>query len=59
MDKYKVILTRTYEGYIVMKANSEEEAIKKVEEYEYEDDEKFIVENIGDQSVHIADKINK
>lgn len=55
--KFNVSLCREYFGNIIVEAESEEEAIGKVEEYEYGDDEEFVPDKAGNQSVFNAKAI--
>ena len=56
---FRVSLCREYWGYIDIEADNEDDAISKVENYEYEDDEEMVEEKIGEQSVYSAMQVTK
>ena len=59
MSKYRVTVYREYWGYIDVKAESEEEAVRKVEQFEYADDEEFVHVSIGTQGIFGARKLEE
>ena len=50
--KYRVTICREYWGYVDVEADTQSEAKRKVEEYEYEGE--FVITKIGEQSVYNA-----
>ena len=53
--KYRVTICREYWGYVDVEADTQSEAKRKVEEYEYEGE--FVITKIGEQSVYNANPV--